>query len=446
MDNKSILLVEDEPLHRLTLTDNLENAGYQVCSVNCGQAALDLLNEHNFPVALIDIRLPDISGIELLYELRSRQQDCSVILMTGQSSVEAAVTAMREGAYDYLAKPFKVDLLLMRIDRAFQLQTLRQQLTKCTNEHFLTSHAPVFQKTIKTCEAAAATSASVLLIGESGVGKELLADYVHANSDRSDKPIIKVNCAAIPESLLEGELFGYRRGAFTGALRDHDGLLLQADDGTLFLDEVGEISLSMQVKLLRVLQERKVRRLGGNHEQQVNFRLIAATHQNPAEMVRTGRMREDFYYRLNVIPVSIPPLRERREDIPMLVINILRFYSQHYSQAPILLTPEALKCLEQYRFPGNIRELRNMLERLQVLYSGQEVGMSELPDEVTAGKVTGSELIQGFHTDIPLKEATKEFEIRFIQTVVDEEGGNRTAAAERLGISRKTLWEKIGRH
>lgn len=445
MDNKSILLVEDEPLHRLTLTDNLENAGYQVFSVDCGQAALDLLNEHNFPVALIDIRLPDISGIELLYELRSRQQDCSVILMTGQSSVEAAVAAMREGAYDYLAKPFKVDLLLMRIDRAFQLQTLRQQLTKCTNEHLLASHSPVFQKTLKTCEAAAATSASVLLIGESGVGKELLADYVHANSDRSDKPIIKVNCAAIPESLLEGELFGYRRGAFTGALRDHDGLLLQADRGTLFLDEVGDIPLSMQVKLLRVLQERKLRRLGGNHEQQVDFRLIAATHHDPAEMVRTGRMREDFYYRLNVIPVSIPPLRERQEDFPMLVINILRFYSQHYSQTPILLTPEALKCLEKYRFPGNIRELRNMLERLQVLYAGQEVDLADLPDEVTAGKITGSELIQGFHTDIPLKVASKEFEKRFIQTVVDEEGGNRTAAAERLGISRKTLWEKIGR-
>lgn len=446
MENKSVLLVEDEVLHRLTLTDQLEDAGYQVVAVECGQNALDQLVGRTFPVALIDIRLPDISGIELLYELRSRQPDCNVILMTGQSSVEAAVTAMREGAYDYLAKPFKVDLLLMRIDRAFQLQTLRKQLNQCTEEHFITSHSPAFQKTVKTCEAAAATSASVLLLGESGVGKERLADFIHNNSARAIGPIIKVNCAAIPENLLEGELFGYRRGAFTGAQRDHDGLLIQANGGSLFLDEIGEIPLSMQVKLLRVLQERKLRRLGDDQEQRVDFRLITATHQNPAEMVRSGRMREDFYYRLNVIPVSIPPLRERREDIPMLVVNILRFFSQQYAQPPILLSPEALKALESYPFPGNIRELRNMLERLQVLYFGQEVDVAQLPEEIAAGKTSGSELIQGFHTDVPLKEAVREFERKFIQTVVEEEGGNRSVAAERLGISRKTLWEKIGRH
>ncbi len=446
MEKKSILLVEDEQLHRLTLLDNLEAAGYQVFPAKNGQEALDLLGQNGFPVALIDIKLPDISGIELLYELQNRQPDCSVILMTGQSSVEAAVAAMRDGAYDYLAKPFKVELLLLRIERAFQLHILRQQLTEHSAEQFVTSHSPLFQKTVQTCGSAAVTSATVLLLGESGVGKERLAEFIHKNSPRAEAPLIRVNCAAIPETLLEGELFGYCKGAFTGAQRDHDGLLLQADGGTLLLDEIGEIPLPMQVKLLRVLQERKLRRLGDEHEQNVDFRLIAATNQDLAELVKAGRMREDFYYRLNVIPVTVPPLRERREDIPMLIIEILRHYSQQYSQPPIILSPEAVQALENYRFPGNIRELRNLLERLQVLYAGQIISLTELPAEVAMQQTNGSELIQGFHTNMPLKEATRKFEKRFIQMVIAEEGDNRTAAAARLGISRKNLWEKLNRN
>jgi DNA-binding NtrC family response regulator len=443
MDNKSILLVEDEQLHRLTLQDNLENAGYQVYGAENGQQALDLLAEHSFPVALVDIKLPDISGIELLYELQNRQPDCNVIMMTGQSSVEAAVAAMRDGAYDYLAKPFKFELLQVRLERAFQLQTLRRQLSECNTGQQFFSHSAKFQQVVQSCQVAAATQATVLLLGESGVGKERLADYIHRNSPRADAPVIKVNCAAIPESLLEGELFGYCKGAFTGAQHDHDGLLLQADGGTLFLDEVGEIPLAMQVKLLRALQEKVLRRLGDEKERAVDFRLVAATHQDLVELVKQGRLREDFYYRLNVIPVQIPPLRERREDISMLIVEIVRFFSQQYAQPPIILSPEALKVLENYHYPGNIRELRNLLERLQVLYAGQEIGLAELPEEFTSGRMAGSELIQGFHTDLPLKKAVREFEKKFIQIVIDGAGGNRTAAAKQLGISRKTLWEKM---
>lgn len=445
MKHKAILLVEDEKLHRLTLQENLEDAGYQVHSAETGQEALDHLARQFFPVALIDIRLPDFSGIELLYELQSRQPDCSVILMTGQSSVEAAVAAMRDGAYDYLAKPFKIDLLLLRIERAFQLQILRQQLTECSAGQKLESHSPQFQKVMQSCQVASATQATILLLGESGVGKECLAEYIHENSPCAAGPMIKVNCAAIPETLLEGELFGYCKGAFTGAQRDHAGLLLQADGGTLFLDEIGEIPLPMQVKLLRVLQERKLRRLGEEKELSVDFRLVAATHQDLPQLVKEGRLREDFYYRLNVIPLRVTPLRERREDISLLIVDIIKHFSQRYAQPPIVLSPEAFQALEKYHFPGNIRELRNMLERLQVLYAGQVIKLSDLPTEIPADKPSGSELIQGFRTDIPLRQAAKEFERRFILSIMEEEQGNRTVTARRLGISRKTLWEKLSR-
>ncbi len=445
MNTKALLLVEDERLHRLTLQDNLEAAGYSVVSAENGQQALDHLGRQAFPVALIDIKLPDISGLELFYELRSRQPDCCVILMTGQSTVEAAVAAMREGAYDYLAKPFKVELLCMRIERAFQLQSLRDQLAGRHEETGFTSHSPKFLQLVQSCRVAAATQATILLLGESGVGKERLAEYVHKASPRAEGPLVRVNCGAIPETLLEGELFGYCKGAFTGAQRSHEGLMLQANGGSLFLDEIGEIPLVMQVKLLRVLQERKIRRLGEERELAADFRLIAATHQNPEELVRQGRMREDFYYRLNVIPLQVPPLRERREDIPLLIVDILHYFSDQYGVAPIVFSPEALQALGDYTYPGNIRELRNLIERLLVLYAGQVIGLAELPVEITGKRSSGSELIQSFQTDLPLRQAVKEFELRFIRTVIDEEQGNQTAAASRLGISRKNLWEKLNR-
>lgn len=443
MDSKTILLVEDETLHRMTLIETLTDAGYQVLSAEDGQQALNLMTKHHFGVALLDIKLPDISGIELFHELQRRQPDCNTLLMTGQSSVEAAVAAMRDGAYDYLAKPFKMDLLLMRLERAFQLQQLRQQVSEATQSPIIESHSPKFQQVIQASQVAAKTQATVLILGESGVGKERLADYIHQNSPRAKGPMIRVNCAAIPETLLEGELFGYTKGAFSGASHAHDGLLLQADGGTLFLDEVGEIPLPVQVKLLRVLQERTLRRLGEQKDRNVDFRLIAATHQAPSKLVQQGKMREDFFYRLNVIPLQIPALRERQDDLHMLIVDIIREISTQYDQVPIVLSSDSLSALEHYRYPGNIRELRNILERLQVLYAGKTIEPGQLPAEVLTGPAAGVDLIQAVRTDRPLKVAVREFEERFIQTVVHEEGGNRTAAAKRLGISRKTLWEKF---
>jgi DNA-binding NtrC family response regulator len=446
MEHKMILLVEDEKLHRLSLQDNLGGAGFKVICAETGQQALDLLTQQLFTVALVDIRLPDISGLELFYELKNRQPECSVILMTGQSSVEAAVAAMRDGVYDYLAKPFKIDLLLLRVERAFQLQALRDQIAASRETDWFSSHSPKFQKLMQSCRVAAATQATVLLLGESGVGKERLAEFIHNTSPRAEAPLIRVNCGASPETLLESELFGYGKGAFTGAQRSHDGLMLQAEGGTLFLDEIGEISQAMQIKLLRVLQERKLRRLGDEAELAVDFRLVAATHQNPEELVRLGRMREDFYYRLNVIPLQVPPLRERREDIPLLIVDILHHFSDQYGIAPIVFSPEALRALGDYPYPGNIRELRNLIERLLVLYAGQSIGLAELPEEIAGRRRAGSELIQSFQTHLPLRQAVKEFELRFIRTVIEEEQGNQTAAALRLGISRKNLWEKLSRN
>lgn len=442
MTEGSILLVEDEKLHRLTLEDNLRDAGYDVSSAATGQQALDLLVSQNFAVALLDIHLPDITGIDLFYLLRERQPQCSVILMTGQSSVEAAVTAMREGAYDYLAKPFAVELLLVRIERALQLHHLHQQLSEA-NPGEIPSRSPQFQRILQACQVAAKTSATVLLLGESGVGKERLAKFIHKQSPRAEGPLVTVNCAAIPETLLEGEMFGYCKGAFTGAQRDHEGLLLQANGGSLFLDEIGEIPLAMQVKLLRVIQERRLRRLGDENERDVDFRLIAATHQDLGQLVRQGRLREDFYYRINVIPLSVPPLRERREDLSPLVAQLIQSFARRYQQPPILLTPEVFDCLENYSFPGNIRELRNLLERLQVLYPGQMINLRDLPEEYRQAQERYGELIQCFATHLPLRQAVKEFERRFVQIVLEKEHGNRTLTAARLGISRKNLWEKL---
>ncbi len=444
---RAILLVEDDPTHRTLLQANLADEGYTVFPAETGQQALDLLVEQVFPVALLDIRLPDLSGIEVLRELRARQPECCVLLMTGQASIEAAVEAMREGAHDYLAKPFRTELLLMKLERAFQLQQLRAENIALREDGpvSLESVSPRFQKLLASCRASAQTDATILLLGESGVGKERLAEYLHAHSPRREKPLVRVNCAAIPETLLEGELFGYRKGAFTGAHKDHPGLIEQADEGTLFLDEIGEIPLAMQVKLLRVLQEKRVRRLGSEQERPVDFRLIAATHRNLEEMVAEGRLREDFYYRLNVVPLQVPPLRERREDLPMLVAALVADIAGRYRQAPIRMAPETLRELERYRFPGNIRELRNMLERLQVLCPGEVIRPAQLPEEVRdrGGGGAGSELVQAIRTDQTLREAVQDFERRFIERVLEEEDGNRTRAAERLGISRKNLWEKL---
>jgi DNA-binding NtrC family response regulator len=441
-----LLIVEDEQTHREMLQEALAGQGYTVDIAACGQDALGLLSRHHYEAVLLDIRLPDMDGMQLLRVLRERQPECLVLMMTGQAAVAAAVEAMKLGAYDYLAKPFRVDLLLMKLERLLQYQVLRQQkeagATETGQSVMIGRSAPVL-RLLDLVDNVAKTDATILLLGETGSGKGLLARLIHERSRRNQKPLVGVNCAAIPENLIEAELFGYEKGAFTGAHKQHPGLLEQAHEGTLFLDEVGDIPLGTQVKLLRALEERVVYRLGGTSAVSVDFRLLTATNRNLEQLRRDGTIREDFFYRLNVIPVNIPPLRDRNEDIPLLASHFLQKHAHRHQLAPSSLAPETMERLCRHSWPGNVRELENLLERLLVLRPGQIIQPQDLPSGWGGDRATGSEFLHSFRTDLTLRAAVQDFEVRFIQRVLDEELGSRTRTAERLGISRKNLWEKL---
>lgn len=444
--NKTILLVEDDPVHLEMLTEVLTDNDYVVIPAKDGQQAVDALTQHSFPVALVDIRLPDVSGMSLLEVLLSQQPDCTILMMTGEATVEAAVDALKRGAHDYLAKPFRTELLLLKLKRLFHLQRIEAEnrdLRRRDQPTGMIGDSQALRKFLMAAQTAAATDVTILIQGESGTGKELAADFIHHASSRSDHPLIKVNCGAIPETLLESELFGTEKGAYTGADQARRGYLEQAHGGTLFLDEVGEIPHTMQVKLLRVLQDGVIRRLGSEKPITVDFRLIAATHRDLAELRDEGNIREDFFYRLNVVPLHLPPLRQRREDIPLLVNYFIEKYAARYTKKPIHLSIETIERLQNCPLPGNVRELENLVERLQVLAPGKEITPGMLPEPLRQSGGSGSDIIQCFRTDLPLREAQRDFELRFITRVLNEEGGNRTAASQRLGISRKSLWEKL---
>lgn len=441
-----ILLVEDDPIHRELVAEAMADQGYSVTAAESGQKAAEALSAAGtFALALVDIRLPDVDGLALLDLILERQPECPVLLMTGQATVEAAVDAMKRGATDYLAKPFRMELLLLKIARLLRLRELEREVRQLRNPSAgaMVGRSPALRRFLAAAQNVAGTIATVLIQGESGTGKELAADFIHQQSPRSDGPLVKVNCGAIPETLLESELFGYEKGAFTGAERVRRGYLEQAHGGTLFLDEIGEISQAMQVRLLRVLQEKKIRRLGGETAIPADFRLIAATHRDLEELRESGAIREDFFYRLHVIPLTLPPLRERREDIPSLLAHFATRAAAAHGRPVIHFSPDALEAVQRYPFPGNIRELENLVERLQILSPVEEITPSRLPPELRRAADGGTEVIQCFRTDLSLRDALRDFETRFIQRVLQEEGGNRTAAARRLGISRKNLWEKL---
>jgi DNA-binding NtrC family response regulator len=444
---RNILLVEDDHLHRQMLLEILEEKGLRVTAAGTGSEALEQIAAEAFDLALIDIRLPDLDGFVLLDELLGRQPECAVLLMTGQASIEAAVAAMKKGAYDYLAKPFRMELLLMKLDRLARLKDLEQENRRLRGSHpigGMVGNSLPMRRFLEKVHSAGPTGATILLQGESGTGKELVAELIHNCSPRKDGPLVKVNCGALPEGLLESELFGVEKGAFTGAERPRKGLLEQAHGGTLFLDEIGEIPQAMQVKMLRVLQDHKVQRLGSETTLPADFRLVAATHRNLEELRDSKVIREDFFYRLHVVPLFLPSLRERRDDLPLLIDHFIALYSQSHDKAPIRFPAETLEVLQQYPFPGNIRELGNLVERLQVLSPGEEIEPRHLPREFRRALETNSpEIIQCFRTDLPLREAIHDFELRFINRILLEEKGNRSATARRLGISRKNLWEKL---
>jgi DNA-binding NtrC family response regulator len=449
-DKIRIMVIDDEPLMRVTIQDALIAEGYEVVTAETGRKGLDLFRDNQTDILVTDLKLPDMDGIQVLKEVKTRNPETHVIVITAYGSIDSAVTAMKEGASDYLTKPFSMDELLLIARRLLRIKELEEEnllLRKKVEERYglegLVGKSPQMLKVYDLIETVSKTDATILIMGESGTGKEVVANAIHLQSPRKGRPFVKVNCAALPETLLESELFGHEKGAFTGALKQRKGRFEMADGGTLFLDEVGDISPGVQVKLLRVLQERQFERVGGNETLSVNVRMICATQRDLKEEIRKGTFREDLYYRLNVVPIVLPPLRERREDILLLVDHFADKFSKKMGREITGLSGDAKTLLLRYPFPGNIRELENMLERAIALIKGKVIEVEDLPEEVCGGETPVRNICEKIRASKPLSSATRIFEKEYIQSVLERTKGKKGQAAEILGISRKTLWEKI---
>jgi DNA-binding NtrC family response regulator len=449
------LVVDDEPSILRTVADALQDRGVVVEEAADGTRALAALHASDFDVVVTDLRLPGADGLQVLRAARQRDPRCGVVVITAFGDVRSAVQAMREGAHHYLTKPFDLDELVLQIERIFQAQRLQDELELARRElreqrgarPMLIARSTAMQRLLATLRSVAATEACVLITGESGTGKELLARTVHHESRRHAGPLVTVNCAAIPEALAEAELFGAERGAFTGALERRDGRFLAAHQGTLFLDEVGDLPLPLQAKLLRALEEGVVQRLGSAVPIPVNVRVIAATHRDLAAMVQQGSFRQDLFYRLNVLSLQVPALRERVDDIPALVqASLTRFAPP--GTAPHLL-PAALDAMLAYSWPGNVRQLQNAVQRALIAAGGQPIDRHHLPPEIVlVGPAPAAAAMAASPTDstssfLTLHEVLARAEAEHIAQAIAVSGGNRGEAARLLGISRKHLWHKL---
>ncbi|CAM3719259.1 sigma-54-dependent transcriptional regulator [Parendozoicomonas haliclonae] len=436
-----ILVVEDDFRLRSALSDTLKLAGYNTCVAESGEQAMTFCSHHNFDAVISDINLPGMDGHTLLSKIRTEIPNTPVILMTGYADAEKAVSAMRAGASDYLVKPFPPARLLSRL----------KSVTPIKNGADWIAEAPATQRVKQLSERVACTDTSVLITGESGTGKEVLAQHIHQCSPRSAKPFVAVNCAALPESMLESILFGHEKGAFTGAAARHVGKFEQACGGTLFLDEIAEMPLLQQAKLLRALQEKEIERLGSHQPITVNVRLIAATNRDLAEEVRQGRFREDLFYRLNVFPLHLPPLRERREDIRPLAYFLLQRHNQALAGIPDEFSTQAMTAMEHYHWPGNIRELDNLVQRACVIATGVSIELDDLMLPAQTGTViaTGNTPIQQMAVastldNLPVS-AKKRAEYQVVLETLQQYDGNRNDAADALGITSRMLRYKLAR-
>jgi DNA-binding NtrC family response regulator len=439
-----LLIVDDDDDMRDDLVQLFRKQGHEVTAAVSGEDALDKAAHARFDVALLDLHLPGISGIDVLAKLKEQQPELETLMLTAHSSIETAVEAMRRGAYDYLTKPFRTADLEVHIQKAFekvQLQRREQQwlrhLSYESPRYRLVGSSPALRKVIGLIEKVAATDATVLVRGASGTGKELVARALHSNSPRRTRPLVTINCAALQETLLESELFGHEKGAFTGAVAAKPGLVEMAEGGTLFIDEIGEMAPGLQAKLLRVLEDGHYRRVGGTREWNADVRVVAATNRELADEIKNGKFREDLYYRLNVVSIFLPPLRERREDIPELIEHFLT--TRQIGPLRSRIDAEALKALKAYAWPGNVRELANVLERAQILAENYVITVEDLPENVMTA-AAGSETTAGDPRHL------SEVERRHVQAVLHEEKGNKVHAARVLGISRRSLYRLIEKY
>jgi two-component system response regulator PilR (NtrC family) len=439
-----ILVVDDERSMRELLAIVLRREGYEVLLAENGRAAIDLLEREPVDLLISDIKMPDLSGVDVLRAAKKIDQDILGIMITAFASTETAVEAMRLGACDYLSKPFDVDLLKMKVREKIENRQLKQEnlLLKRTlglSHQFsnIIGRSEAMVAVFKMIETVARTNSTILLTGESGTGKGLVAQAIHFHSLRRDKPMVSLNCGALPENLLESELFGHMRGSFTGADSNKKGLLEVAERGTVFLDEIAEMSAVMQVKLLRVLQERRFRRVGGLEELQADIRVVAATNQDLARAISEGRFREDLYYRINVIPIALPALRDRREDIPLIAEHFLLKYTEQMDKEVTAISHEAMELLVQHDWPGNIRELENVMERAIALEASPAILPESLPASIR-GEVlrTSAAPVDGLpESGFDLEAHVKEIEMSYIAEALKRAGGVQVKAAELLGMS-----------
>jgi two-component system, NtrC family, response regulator HydG len=444
----TILVVDDDHAHRTMLKTLLGGWGYAMSDADDGGAAVEMAQAQAYDLILMDIRMLTVSGLEALERIKAFNPAIPILIMTAYASVETAVSALKKGAYDYLTKPLDFDKLRLTLARAMEHLQLKEE-----NRRLKASLASRFERKniignsrgltemMETVARVAPSEATVLITGESGTGKELIAGAVHVNSARKEGPFVKINCAAITETLFESELFGHEKGAFTGADRRKEGRFLQADHGSLFLDEISEMPLGMQVKLLRVIQERQITRVGGEQEIPVDVRLMAATNKDLAEQIKNGQFREDLYYRLNVVNIEVPPLRDRPEDIPLLAQHFLARFAQKNQKDIKGFTPEAMDRMIRYNWPGNIRELMNAIERAVVLAQGTFLESADMPviGVIPAGSEKQDKDNRLFSGDVPLAEIEK---TAIIKTLAATDG-NKSETARRLGITRKTLHKKL---
>jgi DNA-binding NtrC family response regulator len=471
MKAPAILIVDDEPLMRLSMEDALRAVGCDVQSAATGSEGVKLLERGAFDIVVTDLRLPGIDGLAVLQTAKQRSPRTEIIMITAHGSVETAVGAMKAGAYDYITKPFSMDELLLLVERIGKVLALseenvqlREQLEGKFNFEGILGKNERMKAVLEKVKLVAATDSTVLIVGESGTGKEMVANAIHRSSPRRDQAMIKVSCAALPETLLEAELFGHEKGAFTGALKQRRGRFELAHRGTLFLDEIGEISPAVQVKLLRVLQERQFERVGGNETIESDVRLVCATQKDLKKEVQAGRFREDLFYRLNVVHIQLPPLRARREDVLMIAEHVLQGRAARINKETKGFSQGSRELLWRYSFPGNVRELENMVERAVALCKPDEnvqawdlCGFPSCP--YTGGQpqegcgfcsegLTGKRTIPASRSDVvdSLAAAREQFEKQYILSILERAEGSRTMAAKILDLSRKALWEKCKRY